>query len=300
MSHAPSPAARLAAASALLATLSLAPTCLASAFVRGAYYQLGDADPGAAAGAVGNDPTIDSFSDALNLKRTGSPHYAADVPALGPAGDKLSMSFANIGLGGPAFPAAYGRSDPLPVVVQGIALETWVRAGPTNLDLPVGTGSREELLAYNGDPSANGFGFFLAGDNYVVRLGAPAAPVGGPAGTGNDHVLGPATVGAWHHLGYVYSLGTSTYYYDGKPLSTSTTDPAPLGATAGFFLGGRTGIDSVEYGFNGWLDEVRYQSFNPLSAGAFAPDAFLITPEPGGLALLSAAALLLLRRRERQ
>jgi hypothetical protein len=297
LSHAPSPVASIAAPLSLVVSLFLAPHCLASAFVRGAYYQLGDADPGAAAGAIGNDPTIDAFSDAQNLKRTGSPHYAADVPALGPAGDKLSMSFANIGLGGPAFPAAYSRSDPLPVVVQGIALETWVRAGPTNLDAPVG--SREELLAYNGDPAANGFGFFLLDNQYVVHLGSPASPVGGPAGTGDDHVLGPATIGAWHHLAYVYSLGTSTYYYDGKPVGSSTTDPAPLAATAGFFLGGRPGIDSVENGFNGWLDEVRFQSFNPIAAGVFQPDAFLITPEPTALILLMPATFLLPRRRRR-
>ena len=298
MSHAPSATIRLAGVAVFVATLLSSCTVLASAIVRGAYYQLGDADPGAAAGNVGNDPTIDAFSDALNLKRLGSPHYAADVPALGPAGDKLSMSFANIGLGGPAFPAAYSRADPLPVVVQGIALETWVRAGPTNLDQP--TTGREELLAYNGDPGANGFGFFLTGDQYVARLGPMSTrPPGVPQP--NDRVLGPADVGAWHHLAYVYSLGTSTYYYDGKPVSTSTTDPQPLPATAGFYLGGRPAgaADAVQWGFNGWLDEVRYQSFNPLSATGSGLDAFLITPEPTGLMLLTAAPRLLLRRRGR-
>jgi hypothetical protein len=294
MSHTPSAPTRLAGVVVFLVTLLSSCTVLASAFVRGAYYQLGDADPGAASGAVGNDPTLDSFSDAQNLKRVGSPHYAADVPALGPAGDKLSMSFANIGLGGPAFPAAYDRTDPLPVVVQGIALEAWVKAGPTNLDAP--SQAREELLAYNGDPAANGFGFFLTGDQYVARLGPMSTrPPGVPQPT--DHVLGPADVGAWHHLAYVYSLGTSTYYFDGKPVSTSTTDPAPLAATAGFFLGGRPSGDAIQWGFNGWLDEVRYQSFNPLSAGVFQPDAFLITPEPTALTLLAPATLLLLRRR---
>jgi hypothetical protein len=286
-------------AAGVFVTLAVfSPACLASAFVRGAYYRLGDADPAAAAGAVGNDPTVDSFADSLNLSRSGSPHYAGDVPSLGPAGNKLSMSFANIGLGGPAFPAAYGRADPLPVVVQGIALETWVRAGPTNLDGP-STG-REELLVYNGDPAANGFGFFLAGDRYVARVGPmPTQPVGAP--TSADRVLGPADVGTWHHLAYVYSLGTSTYYYDGKPVGSSTTDPAPLAATAGFFLGGRPGAGgNVQWGFNGWLDEVRYQSFNPLAAGAFEPTAFLIVPEPTLLALLPAAATVVLVRPRRR
>ena len=75
--------------------------------MRGAYYRLGEDDAGASAGAVGNDPTTDSFTDHLDLGRFGSPAYSADVPARGPAGDKLSMQFPNSGAGGAAF---YGRS----------------------------------------------------------------------------------------------------------------------------------------------------------------------------------------------
>jgi hypothetical protein len=262
----------------------LASDCLASAFVRGAYYRLGDADPGAAAGAIGNNPTLDSFSDALNLARAGSPHYAADVPALGPADNKLSMSFANIGLGGPAFPARYGRDNPLPMVEQGIALEAWAKSGPTNLDVP--SGPRNEIVAYNGDPAANGFGFFNHNDTFVARLGT------------TEHALGAADVGAWHHLAYVYSLGTSSYYYDGKLVATSTTDPAPVAATGGFWVGGQPSGDNILYGMNGWVDEVRYQTFNPIAAGAFEPTSFLIVPEPSatGLMLLLGACATLRRR----
>jgi hypothetical protein len=98
--------------------------CHASAFVKGAYYRLGDEDPGATAGAIGADPTRDTFVDALHLGRSGSPHYAADVPALGPVGDKLSMAFANGGLGGPAVPGFYGRDAALPVVPQGLPMRS--------------------------------------------------------------------------------------------------------------------------------------------------------------------------------
>ena len=52
--------------------------------------------------------------------------------------------------------------------------------------------------------------------------------------------------------------------------------------------------------FNGWIDEVRYQTFNPIAAGAFEPTAFLITPEPGAAALLGLASLAFLRRRGRE
>ena len=263
--------------------LTLASDCLASAFVRGAWYRLGDADPGATAGAVGNGTTTDTFADGLHLARTGLPHYASDIPPLGPSDNKLSMAFANIGLGGPAFPGAYGRDEPLPMIEQGMVLEAWTRSGPTNLNAP-GT-VRNELVVYNGDPASNGFGFFNHDGVYVARLGAA------------EHALGPADVGAWHHLAYVYSLGTSSYYYDGVLVATSNTDPAPAPATGGFSTGGLTGGDKVLYGLNGWVDEVRYQTFNPLAAGAFNPTAFLIVPEPRALGALLLGAAALGRRR---
>lgn len=269
--------------------------CLASAFVHGAYYRLGDADPGAAAGAVGNNPTVDSFANTLHLSRGGLPHYAADVPALGPAGNKFSMAFANEGLGGPAFPGNYVRAESLPVVVQGIAFEAWVNSGPTNLDQ-----IRTSLVAYNGNPQANGFGFFNHGENYVLRLGSAAVPVGGAGGGPIEQVLGPAEVGKWHHLAYVYSLGTSSYYYDGTLVAQSASDPAPIAPDGGFWLGGQ-GLESAAllYPFNGWIDEVRLQSFNPIAAGAFEPTAFLIVPEPLCVYFLPAAAALTLTRRRR-
>src|SRR3954452_22653098 len=90
-----------------IAAVGAAPTCLASALVGGAYYQLGDADPGAVAGQPGNGITQDSLSGDQDLTRLDTPKYSSEVPARGPAGDKLSMQFANIGLGGPAFPGSY-------------------------------------------------------------------------------------------------------------------------------------------------------------------------------------------------
>ena len=100
-----------------------------------------------------------------------------------------------------------------------------------------------------------------------------------------ERLLGPATVSEWHHLAYVQSLGTASYYYDGKLVHESTSDPLPAAAEGGFWLGGlASGVnDEGTLLFNGWIDEVRYQSFNPLAAGAFNPTDFLIrsTPLPG-------------------
>jgi hypothetical protein len=164
-----------------------------------------------------------------------------------------------------------------------------VKAGPSAVDALPGN----SMIAYNGDPTANGFGLFLHGDSYVAHIGPNA-----------ERILGPADAGAWHHLAYVYSLGTSTYYYDGKLVSTSTQDAAPLPTTDGFWLAGRpppgNAGGATLYAFNGWVDEVRYQSFNHIAAGAFEPTAFLIVPEPTGLLTIAVAAMGLILRRPRR
>jgi hypothetical protein len=277
-----------AAAAALVGTVALfsgwlglgVSTCRASAFVRGAYYRLGEADAGAAAGSVGRDPTVDSFTDHLDLGRFGSPVYSADVPARGPAGDKLSMQFPNAAGGG----AFYGRATSASMVEQGYALEAWAKAASA--------GAPASLIAYNGDPASNGFGLFEDGGNYVARIGT------------FERVLGPADPGAWHHLAYVFSLGSSSYYYDGKAVAGPiSTDPVPTTAAGGFWVGGQSlGASTTAFPFDGLVDEVRYQSYNPIAAGAFDPTDFLISaPEPGSLwIVVAAAAPMLLRRRSRK
>ncbi|HEV8608340.1 MAG TPA: LamG-like jellyroll fold domain-containing protein [Tepidisphaeraceae bacterium] len=263
---------------ASLILLLITESASASAFVRGAWYRLGDDDPGASVADIGIDPTRDSFSEHRDLSRFFSPHYAADVPPLGPQPNKFSMAFANQSLGGPGIPGFYGRFSALGMFEQGYALETWVKSA----SLFVGPGSTDnQLIAYNGDPPNNsGFGFFREGANYVARVGI------------FERLLGPAGELEWHHLAYIQSLGASSYYYDGKLIAQNTTDPIPNPATGGFWIGGRnTGSADVEL-FNGWIDEVRYQSFNPLAAGAFDPTNFLITvPEPTTTALLILAII---------
>src|SRR5438046_1265856 len=117
----------------------------ANAFVRGAYYRLGDDDPGALSGAVGNNPTRDSFSDKLDLTRFGVPQYSSNVPPNGPFPNKLSMSFSNNDSHNPF--AYYGRSQSLDMSQPGYALEAWVKA-PVN---PIDPGG-DEIIAYNGEP----------------------------------------------------------------------------------------------------------------------------------------------------
>jgi hypothetical protein len=281
---------RLCIAVGAIAVGALASFAHANAAIRGAYYRLGDADPGATPGVIGNDPTVDSFSDALHLSRFGLPRYSSFVPPLGPFDTKLSMAFANGGLGGPAFPGFYGRTTAIPIIEQGMALEAWVNIPDPRLRGPSPAPSPDpRLIAYDGNPAADGFGLFQNGDSYVARVGT------------FERTLGPAEIGVWHHLAYVNSLGTASYFYDGRLVAESKTDPVPTAPTSGFWIGGQsTGLnDEGQFLFNGWVDEVRYQSFNPLSASGAALDAFLITvPEPaGGCSLVCALALLLTTRR---
>src|SRR5207302_10336416 len=128
----------------------------------------------------------------------------------------------------------------------GYALQAWVNAGPIDLKAPL-PADTNWLIAYNGNPDTNGFGLFLHGDKYVARTG----PI--------ENVLGPAEVGVWHHLAYVKSLSTTSFYYDGQPVATGQgTGPVPGPASGGFWVGGQgQGIDG-SYLFNGWIDEVRY------------------------------------------
>lgn len=256
-----------------------------SAFVRGAYYRLGEDDPGA--GGVGNNPTIDSFTDALHLSRFGTPHYSSNTPALY-AASKLSMAFANSGLGGPAFLGYYGRSASLPTD-QGYALEAWVNT--PDISVALDPPAAQHLVAYNGTPGTNGFGFYEIGGNYVARIGS------------KDHPLGPTASGTWHHLAYIQSFGNASYYFDGKLVSSTSTDSLPVPPSGGFWLGGLNSAGADTNLFNGYVDEVRYQSFNPIAAGAFDPAAFLIdAPDPSQLAVIGLASLygLTLRRRPRR
>jgi hypothetical protein len=273
---------------ALLVGLSGAawsPVARGSAYVRGDFYRLGDADPGAAPGGLGADPTLDSLGQAP-LTRGGSPRYAADVPLRNPQPDKLSMAFANTGLGGPAVIAYYGRDTSLAMDQSGLVFETWVKVGADNLLGAGGAGTvaGDRLVAYNGIPGVNGFGFYQTAGGFVVRAG------------GVDQKLGPADAGTWHHLGYALTFKTSDYYYDGQLVDESAQGAAPTAASGGFWIGGTTaavsaGVVAEPHDlFNGWIDDVRYQVFNPLVAGAFSPTDFLIADVPEPTALSGVAA----------
>src|SRR6266545_3384345 len=150
-----------------------------------AWYRLGEDDPGAAAGNIGNDPTQDHTINNLDLARNGSPRYSDDTPPNSYINSTLSMFFPN--WGGPIVPPAYlpsyySRTSPVNTSTDNIGLECWVKSG-TTVWQPDPTGYA--LIAYNGNPFSNGFGFFQHGKNYVVRVGS------------YEKVLAPASTTTW-------------------------------------------------------------------------------------------------------
>ena len=271
---------------ALLLVLVLATECRGGAFVRGAYYRMGDDDPGAVAGATANSTTRDSFADALDLKRYGTPTYANVVPPGWPS-SKLSMHFDD-----PATSSTnaslFHRTSSL-ALDQGYSLELWARPDPFPITDPGGP-PETRILAYDGTPNLNGFGFYSIDGDFALVVG----------GHLTWRTLGPTNLFAWHHIAYVQSLGTSSYYYDGALVATSTTDPIPAAPTGGIWVGGFGDNTSGDLLFHGWIDEVRFQTFNPLAAGAFNPTDFLIVPEPATVGLFGVFfGVALLHRRAR-
>lgn len=239
-----------------------------------AYYRLGEADPGAAPSAVGQDPTQDSAGD-FDLTRNGMPTYTGDVSPVAAAnvGSTLAMDFA-----GPTPVPENDRynlipSAALPTPADNWGIEAWVQAD-TN-------GAAVSAMAYNGNSGNSGMGLYQFQGNFIGLVGGKAF-VGGT----------PITTGQWVHLAMVTSDGATTFYVDGV---ANGTGPVPNPATDQFNVGGRA--DNQEL-FDGRIDEVRVFTFQP---GQFSPADLLVNvPEPGAAGVLGVAAAGLLARRRRR
>jgi hypothetical protein len=302
---------------AVLLIVSAVPAARAAVTVE-AYYRLGDADPGAVAGNLADNPTVDSTTNRLDLTRRGTPTYSSDVPANFPtaaaaAADKLSVFFNNNPLSaGPGPIANDGFSRPVPVSLPSYnwGIEAWVKPAAANIPDPTAAGPDYSLIAYNGRyfsssawGTASGLGLFQKGSNYVVRIGTA------------EKVLAPVTPGKWTHLVFLRYAAANTFYVDGT-LQTDTSAAAqtmPVFSDGYLAIGsfptglltptGATAFDVATNGFYGNVDEVRFFTFNPTGPGAFDPSADLLyaapAPEPA-TTTLAATALLPLATRRRQ
>ena len=199
-----------------------------------AIYRLGDADPGATAGAVGNDPTAASVGSA-DLARTGEPTYSAEVAPF--VESSLAMRFD-------------GDDDRyegalLTDAIDNFGVEAWVKSdGNTQLN---------SLLVYNGSTSTSGWGLFRVGADYGFLYGGIVL-----AG------VAPLTT-EWTHLALVRDGGTTRMFVNGEQRLEAGV--APLNPDGAFMIGGNP--DLATEGFDGLIDEVRVFTFAP---GQFSVD----------------------------
>lgn len=224
------------------------------------HYRLGDDDPGAAAGALGANPTIDAMG-VLNLSRSGSPTYVTSPFGLG-------MHFA----GNSSSQDGYSAVANPTTVTDNFGIEAWVRLDSTS----------NAVIAYNGSTSTSGWGLLVA-NGYLAGLFGGNIEWGGSAAI---------PVGSWTYVALVRSGGVATLYLNGVPGSTTATAPnvpTAVAAAAGFVIG--SDITHAEY-VQGAIDEVRVFTF--------APGAFQVTdlndhiPSIPALSILGLAALALL------
>ena len=223
-------------------------------------YHLGEADPGAVAGNVGNATTIDSGPDAINLGRFGSPTYSSNVAA---PGSTISMAF-NLNL---SFSEDYDSANVLTTAKTNIGINAWIYPA-------LGDGTWG--IAYNGNPGSSGYGLYEAGPDlgFLTPSGFATiiALVGGVDSSYPTvpYVLVP--LNTWSEITQILENGQNDLYLNGI-LVASHADTA-LTPTSNFELG---------HEFTGNIDEV----------------SVFTVPEPTAIRLLGLAGLGLLVGRQR-
>lgn len=221
-----------------------------------AQYRLGEADPGAAAGGAGANPTVASVG-AINLARNGVPVYSAVTPPG--VNSTLSMAF-NSGVD------RYTGSI-VTTAANNFGVEAWVRSN--------GSTAVNACLVYNGNTGNSGWGLFRLGNEFGFLYGGVAL----------DGVT-PVTT-SWTHLALVRDAGTTRFFVNGQQVVSSSAAPNP---PAGGFLVGGNPLVTTE-GFDGLIDEVRVFTFEP---GQFVVSdlGYVAPPPPPAIPLPASSALL--------
>jgi hypothetical protein len=238
-----------------------------------AQYRLGEHDPGAADGVVGNATTTAEVG--ADLLRIGNPTYSSTAA---PGGSALSMRFDGSGdyYYGPAptteltndFSYAFDASLSAPTASFAFLASLGGNSGGVSIleGGPLGTGN---------------IGLFL-----------PGVGLGGASGTFTP------TVGQWHRYEVAWDAAAQQFSFrvDGNVISQTTPGqlPANQGFVDAFTLGGnyrvnepataavRTGSD-FEGSFNGWIDNAVFVGTQPL-----VPPRLEVDRDTGGLTLVNA------------
>jgi hypothetical protein len=268
------------ALAALVLVLVIGSVASASAVLFGDYYRLGDNDPGATVGQLGNAATVDSGAWGLDLKRTNWPQYSGDVSPFA-VGSKLSMQFINLPgtksiYGSPSY---YGRTGSSVALQASYGLEAWVKTSTLE---PVDPSGYAVIVA------TDGFGLYQHKGDYVARVGT------------FEKVIGAASAKEWTHVAYVRMYDQEEFFLNGVSVGQGKSGTALATESKAFMIGAGLFGDTPDMLFNGLVDETRMFTYNPLSMGAFGPGDFLISvPEPMGMGMMGVCALLMVRRRSR-
>lgn len=212
-----------------------------------AWWHMGEADPGAAPGSAAT-ATMDSVGRFNLTMNNGSGVYASNVSpaAARNVGSDLCVSFS----GGP-----YASTSANPTTSNtDFGVEGWFYSSNT---------SGTQLMLYNGNAGAGGWGFGQNGNVYEIFMGDVAF----------QSTTTPVFTNSWVHLALVCTNGVTTFFTNGVEAYSFNATPLPPGGP-GFAIGAVTGGGSS---FKGMIDEVRIFTF---ADGAFTTNDFLLTPPP--------------------
>jgi hypothetical protein len=213
------------------------------------FYHLGEADPFAVVGLPGDDPTVDSGTDAASAAKVGLEFYGPGIPAA----STLAMEFTNVD-------SRYVAPSALPAITQDFGMEAYIL---------VGGGVTESRAFYNGG-GGTPFEVLSRGYGLGVHSGSYSAFVGGLI-----FMTVPVVPGMPVEMALVnrsLSGGTQFDVYVQRKLVLSIPNlvivpPAADVLSMGNFVG-NVGPPA----FSGVLDEARVFTFDP---GAFDPNGDL-------------------------
>ncbi|HET9794542.1 MAG TPA: hypothetical protein VFS34_08780 [Thermoanaerobaculia bacterium] len=209
-------------------------------------YHLGESDPLAAVGLPGDDPTIDSGTDAVDASKVGLEFYGPGVTAA----SALAMDFTNVD-------SRYAAPAALPGIVQDFGMEAYVLVSP---------GIGEARAFYNGS-GGTPFESLTRGYGLGVHNGFYSAFVGGMIFMTVPVVPGSPVEMALVDRSVAGGTVFEVYVQHTLVLSIPNLPIAPSLATDVLSMGNFVGNFSPPV-FSGRLDEARVFTFDP---GAFDP-----------------------------
>jgi hypothetical protein len=234
------------------------------------FFTGGENDPGAANGAVVNNPTLDSAGSS-NLTRTGDVTYTTNTPG---ANSTLAYQFTT----GSGY--LLGATNTTLTNESSFAMELWFQTPFANT---------QQALFHNGH-----IGLYVYNGVSVHRAGIALNKIG----------VGPLSASTWYHVAFVWDAGTLTGYLQGTPtfIGSGLDFSNPTAGNA--LVIGSTSLGGDP--FMGTIDHARIFEFAPgtfnTSMLSYPASAIAVVPEPSTYAAilgLIALGFVIVRRSRR-